>query len=110
MYHNASLTFSNVTTLLPVLLSPPCNAFKGIPFIAILYSFSLFAEFYISPLPGSLTKAEKELIVIATSAKNNCLYCVVAHSAVHRIYSKNPYVADQVGVYITCTCTVSYCD
>ena len=46
--------------------------------------------------PGSLTKAEKELIVVATSGMNQCLYCVVAHSALHRIFSKNPHVADQV--------------
>lgn len=45
---------------------------------------------------GSLTKAEKELIVVATSAKNGCLYCVISHSALYRIYSKRPYVADQV--------------
>ena len=37
--------------------------------------------------------------MVVTSAKNNCLYCVVAHSAVHRILSKNPYLADQVSYY-----------
>jgi uncharacterized peroxidase-related enzyme len=47
---------------------------------------------------GSLTKAEREMIVTTTSAKNNCLYCVVAHGALLRIYSKNPLVADQVAV------------
>jgi uncharacterized peroxidase-related enzyme len=43
-----------------------------------------------------LTKAEREMIVVATSAANNCLYCVVAHGAILRIRAKNPLVADQV--------------
>lgn len=47
---------------------------------------------------GSLTKADREMIVTATSAKNHCLYCVVAHGALLRIYSKQPLVADQVAV------------
>jgi uncharacterized peroxidase-related enzyme len=47
---------------------------------------------------GNLTKADREMIVTATSAKNGCLYCVVAHGALLRIYSKNPLVADQVAV------------
>ncbi len=46
----------------------------------------------------SLTKAEKEMIVVATSARNRCLYCVVAHGALVRIYSKNPLLADQVAI------------
>ncbi|KAM3849497.1 uncharacterized protein ACN63O_020811 [Diretmus argenteus] len=45
---------------------------------------------------GRLTKADCELIVVATSIHNKCLYCVVAHSALHRIYSKKPTLADQV--------------
>ncbi|PHY07915.1 MAG: alkylhydroperoxidase [Alcaligenaceae bacterium] len=47
---------------------------------------------------GSLTKADREMIVTTTSAKNNCLYCVVAHGAILRVYAKNPLVADQVAV------------
>jgi uncharacterized peroxidase-related enzyme len=47
--------------------------------------------------PG-LSKADRELIVVATSAANDCLYCVVAHGAVARIRSKDPYLADQVAV------------
>ena len=47
---------------------------------------------------GSLTKADREMIVTATSAKNGCLYCVVAHGALLRIYAKQPLVADQVAV------------
>jgi len=47
---------------------------------------------------GSLTKGDREMIVTATSAANNCLYCVVAHGAILRIYEKKPLVADQVAV------------
>ncbi|MBP6598980.1 MAG: peroxidase-related enzyme [Giesbergeria sp.] len=47
---------------------------------------------------GSLTKGEREMIVTATSAANQCLYCVVAHGAILRIYEKKPFVADQVAV------------
>jgi len=45
---------------------------------------------------GGLTKAEREMIVVATSGANDCLYCIVAHGAILRIYAKNPLVADQV--------------
>ena len=47
---------------------------------------------------GALTKAEREMIVVATSGANDCLYCIVAHGAILRIYAKNPLVADQVAV------------
>ncbi len=47
---------------------------------------------------GSLTKGEREMIIVATSAANHCLYCVVAHGAILRIYEKKPFVADQVAV------------
>jgi uncharacterized peroxidase-related enzyme len=47
---------------------------------------------------GSLTKGDREMIVTTTSAANNCLYCVVAHGALLRIYEKKPMVADQVAV------------
>jgi uncharacterized peroxidase-related enzyme len=45
---------------------------------------------------GGLTQAEREMIVVATSAANDCLYCIVAHGAILRIFAKNPLVADQV--------------
>ena len=45
---------------------------------------------------GNLTMADKEMIVVATSADNGCQYCVVAHGAILRIRAKNPLVADQV--------------
>ena len=47
---------------------------------------------------SGLSKGEKEMIVVATSGANRCLYCVVAHGALLRIYEKNPLVADQVAV------------
>ena len=47
---------------------------------------------------GNLTKGDREMIVTATSAANQCLYCVVAHGAILRIYEKKPLVADQVAV------------
>jgi len=48
--------------------------------------------------PKGLTKGEKEMIVVATSAANGCLYCVVSHGAILRIYEKNPLLADQLAV------------
>ena len=47
---------------------------------------------------SGLTKGDREMIVTATSAVNNCLYCVVAHGAILRIYEKKPLVADQVAI------------
>ena len=47
---------------------------------------------------SGLTKGDREMIVTTTSAANNCLYCVVAHGAILRIYEKKPLVADQVAV------------
>ncbi|MBK7794683.1 MAG: peroxidase-related enzyme [Betaproteobacteria bacterium] len=45
---------------------------------------------------SGLSKAEREMIVVATSGANDCLYCIVAHGAILRVYAKNPLVADQV--------------
>ena len=45
---------------------------------------------------GGLTKGEREMIVVATSAHNQCIYCVVAHGAILRIREKNPQLADQI--------------
>ena len=45
---------------------------------------------------GGLTKAEREMIVVATSAANQCQYCVIAHGAILRIRARNPLIADQV--------------
>jgi len=48
--------------------------------------------------PGPLSKAEREMIVVATSNANQCQYCVVAHGAILRIRAKDPLIADQVAV------------
>ena len=47
---------------------------------------------------SGLTKGDREMIVTTTSAANSCLYCVVAHGAILRIYEKKPLIADQVAV------------
>ena len=47
---------------------------------------------------GGLSKADREMIVVATSGANDCHYCVVAHGALLRIYDKNPLIADQVAI------------
>jgi uncharacterized peroxidase-related enzyme len=47
---------------------------------------------------SGLSKAEREMIVVATSGMNHCQYCVIAHGAILRIYAKNPQIADQVAI------------
>ena len=47
---------------------------------------------------GGLTKAEREMIVVATSSANQCHYCVIAHGAILRIRAKNPQIADQIAI------------
>jgi uncharacterized peroxidase-related enzyme len=47
---------------------------------------------------GGLTKAEREMIVVATSSANQCHYCVIAHGALLRIRAKNPQISDQIAV------------
>jgi uncharacterized peroxidase-related enzyme len=51
--------------------------------------------------PSGLSKGEKEMIVVATSGANRCLYCVVAHGAILRIYEKAPLLADAVAIHHT---------
>jgi len=48
--------------------------------------------------PGNLSKAEREMIVVATSNANQCQYCVIAHGAILRIRAENPLIADQIAV------------
>ncbi|XP_068746229.1 uncharacterized protein [Montipora capricornis] len=66
--------------------------------------FQAFAMYYDALMlrEGNLTKAEKEMIVVATSAANNCTFCVVAHGAFLRIMSKNPLLGDQVATNWQC--------
>src|SRR6201986_5595553 len=47
---------------------------------------------------GGLTKAEREMIVVATSSANQCHYCVIAHGAILRIRAKSPVIADQIAI------------
>ena len=47
---------------------------------------------------GGLTKAEREMIVVATSSANQCHYCVIAHGAILRIRAKNPQISDQIAI------------
>ena len=49
--------------------------------------------------PSGLSKAEKEMIVVATSGLSQCPYCVIAHGAILRIYARNPLLADQVAIH-----------
>jgi uncharacterized peroxidase-related enzyme len=47
---------------------------------------------------GGLSKGEREMVIVATSGANHCLYCVVAHGAILRVYEKKPLIADQIAV------------
>ena len=62
--------------------------------------FRAFSDYYdaLMEKDGGLSLAEREMIVVATSAANDCTYCVVAHGAVLRIRAKNPLIADQVAI------------
>lgn len=51
-----------------------------------------------APSGSTLTKGEREMIIVATSGANHCLYCVVAHGAILRVYEKKPLIADQIAV------------
>lgn len=62
--------------------------------------FRAFMAYYhaLMDKDGGLTKAEREMIVVVTSAANSCLYCVVAHGAILRIRAHDPFLADQLAV------------
>jgi uncharacterized peroxidase-related enzyme len=72
-------------------------------FLALAYRPDEFRAFFayhdaLMLRDSGLTKAEREMIVVATSGRNQCLYCVVAHGAILRVYAKNSLIADQVAV------------
>ena len=72
-------------------------------FLTLAYRADEFRAFFayhdaLMDKEGGLTKAEREIIVVATSAANNCEYCVIAHGAILRIRAKNPLIADQIAV------------
>lgn len=70
-------------------------------FLALAYKPDEFRAFFayhdaLMAKPSSLTAGEKEMIVVATSGLNQCLYCVVAHGAILRIREKNPQISEQL--------------
>ena len=72
-------------------------------FLTLAYRVNEFRAFFayhdaLMEKESGLTKAEREMIVVATSAANNCEYCVIAHGAILRIRAKNPLIADQIAV------------
>jgi uncharacterized peroxidase-related enzyme len=72
-------------------------------FLALAYRPDEFRAFFayhdaLMDKDGGLTKAEREMIVVATSAANQCQYCVIAHGAILRIRAKNQLIADQIAV------------
>src|SRR3954470_22517318 len=72
-------------------------------FLTLAYRPEEFRAFFayhdaLMDKPGPITKAEREMIVVATSNANQCQYCVVAHGAILRIRAKNPLIADQIAV------------
>jgi uncharacterized peroxidase-related enzyme len=72
-------------------------------FLALAYRPEEFRAFFayhdaLMEKAGGLSKAEREMIVVATSGANECQYCVVAHGAILRIRAKNPRIADQVAI------------
>ncbi len=72
-------------------------------FLTLAYRVDEFRAFFayhdaLMDKEGGLSKAEREMIVVATSSANQCQYCVIAHGAILRIRAKNPLVADQIAV------------
>jgi uncharacterized peroxidase-related enzyme len=72
-------------------------------FLTLAYRPAEFRAFFayhdaLMEKDGGLTKAEREMIVVATSSANQCHYCVVAHGAILRIRAKNPQIADQIAI------------
>ena len=72
-------------------------------FLSLAYRPDEFRAFFayhdaLMDKDGGLTKAEREMIVVATSSTNQCHYCVIAHGAILRIRAKNPQIADQIAV------------
>jgi len=72
-------------------------------FLTLAYRPAEFRAFFayhdaLMEKESGLTKAEREMIVVATSSANQCQYCVIAHGAILRIRAKNPLIADQVAV------------
>ncbi len=72
-------------------------------FLALAHRPAEFRAFFayheaLMEKPAGLTKAEREMIVVATSSANQCHYCVIAHGAILRVRAKNPLIADQIAI------------
>src|SRR5215475_11808989 len=72
-------------------------------FLTLAYRVDEFRAFFayhdaLMEKEGGLSKADREMIVVATSSANSCEYCVIAHGAILRIRTKNPLIADQIAV------------
>jgi uncharacterized peroxidase-related enzyme len=72
-------------------------------FLSLAYRPDEFRAFFayhdaLMEKDGGLTKAEREMIVVATSSANHCEYCVIAHGAILRIRAKNPLISDQIAI------------
>jgi uncharacterized peroxidase-related enzyme len=65
---------------------------------AELRAFLAYHDALLLKEDSGLSKGEREMIIVATSGANNCLYCVVAHGAILRVYEKKPLIADQVAI------------
>ncbi|HTP72977.1 MAG TPA: peroxidase-related enzyme [Burkholderiaceae bacterium] len=63
-----------------------------------LRAFMAYHDALLLKETGHLSKGEREMIIVATSGANHCLYCVVAHGAILRVYEKKPLLADQIAV------------
>ena len=61
-------------------------------------AFMAYHDALLVKTTGTLSKGEREMIIVVTSAANQCLYCVMAHGAILRIYEKKPLIADQLAV------------
>ena len=85
----------------PILAMQEKSGFVPNVFLAIANRPDEFRAFFayhdaLMEKEGGLSKGEREMIVVATSAHNQCIYCVVAHGAILRIREKNPQLADQI--------------
>ncbi len=75
------------------------NVFLGLAYRpAEFRAFFTYHDAIMEREGGTLTPAEKEMIIVATSAANGCQYCVVAHGALLRVFSKEPLLADQIAI------------
>jgi uncharacterized peroxidase-related enzyme len=100
-YHDAATLPEDIRSRL--LAVQEKSGFIPSVFLTLAYRPDEFRAFFayhdaLMDKDGGLSKAEREMIVVATSSANQCQYCVIAHGAILRIRAKNPLIADQVAV------------